>query len=1200
MKIHRIDIDGFGVWTNLTMEGLSGKATLFYGPNEAGKTTLMQFVRTVLYGYNPQRRKRYFPPVHGGQAGGGLQMSTSSGNFTVRRQLREGEGGEGGVTVQASDGSLQSPRQLSVLLEGVDEAIYNNVFAVGLAELMELGSLNDTDAAEQLYNLTAGLDRVSLGDVMRDLEATRYDIAGTDPRKSVIGVLLEKRRKLQSQLDDFAQRGRNWGRLSATRNQLDRDIATQEENLRATQLAARILETAQKVRAQWQERRNVEARLSGLGSLRPLPPAAIAQLDKFNEQIVAQQKQHDEYVRARKELHEQAAALPINEGIARNALKIVAMREHEEWIGQLIAHIERLEAEISTLERDVSSAHIDLGMKDPAATKRFLHVTAPALAAVRKPAKVIRREMDRLQKAQKAAEAACEEATQIEHRIKSACDDFQEPDLQTAFENQQDLCERLAARAELDDKLEDLERKVNELENHNFDLLEQQVLPMQNMPWVAGLFAIGVMLLLAGLLGKALWLSDGTSWFLVLLGMGGLLLAIATKTSTEQTVNDQIGNSGRQLDHLRQQLKKAHDERDELDALLPEGQGSYTGRLKAAQQRLSELEDLMPLESQRQDALAKAEAAEKQASESERMLKAARHRWKQGLRTAGLPENLSPSEVFKLAKSGDQITEVRRKLDSRGEEITQKRRELSTFGERILILLVEAELEPENASPLDQLKQLVNALEQQEKQMARRQNLRRQAKIAKKNQMKANKGIDLLMKRKVAFLAKLGAESEAELRELASQHGLAENLRRNRERLSAEIVDAVTGVCPEDTLRTELEDDGRLVTERELEDREHRLAAQKDDIQAALKVFYEKRGQLVEQMKQIASDRRLAEAQLELDCIEHQLKQQIEKWQVLASTQWLLSEVRRLYESQRQPATLQGASKYLSDLSGGQYVRIWTPFGERELMIDDNMGTALSVELLSRGTREAVFLALRLALIDAYAERGANLPVVLDDVLVNFDTRRAKSTAMVIRDFAARGHQIFFFTCHEHIMRIFKSLKVDVRELPSRQGAPPPLPIEEEIIPEEPVVLKKKKKVAPITEVPVAVAPPPVPKPVVRPVVKPVALPVVEEVFTLAPPEPRVVAPMEYALADDFIGTPLPVIDIKEIRPIELQVQRIREVSLPVLTQPAAKVEKKPEPVSATIVPPPHFAMHADPRGQRFTWDEPRILWEDEELAQER
>ncbi|MEC9148781.1 MAG: AAA family ATPase, partial [Planctomycetota bacterium] len=51
VKITQIQAEGFGVWNDLSIEDLSPDMTVFYGRNEAGKTTLMQFIRGVLYGY---------------------------------------------------------------------------------------------------------------------------------------------------------------------------------------------------------------------------------------------------------------------------------------------------------------------------------------------------------------------------------------------------------------------------------------------------------------------------------------------------------------------------------------------------------------------------------------------------------------------------------------------------------------------------------------------------------------------------------------------------------------------------------------------------------------------------------------------------------------------------------------------------------------------------------------------------------------------------------------------------------------------------------------------------------------------------------------------------------------------------------------------------------------------------------------------
>ena len=43
--------------------------------------------------------------------------------------------------------------------------------------------------------------------------------------------------------------------------------------------------------------------------------------------------------------------------------------------------------------------------------------------------------------------------------------------------------------------------------------------------------------------------------------------------------------------------------------------------------------------------------------------------------------------------------------------------------------------------------------------------------------------------------------------------------------------------------------------------------------------------------------------------------------------------------------------------------------------------------------------------------------------LALLDARRAEVAAKVLREFSKAGHQILIFTCHEHIMEIFQSLK---------------------------------------------------------------------------------------------------------------------------------------------------------------------------------
>jgi hypothetical protein len=220
-------------------------------------------------------------------------------------------------------------------------------------------------------------------------------------------------------------------------------------------------------------------------------------------------------------------------------------------------------------------------------------------------------------------------------------------------------------------------------------------------------------------------------------------------------------------------------------------------------------------------------------------------------------------------------------------------------------------------------------------------------------------------------------------------------------------------------------------TSDELESRWNVLLSKLHDSQALLGQLHQRHGEVKQEMKTLAEDSRLAAAKFERSCLDRKIEKCVKQWQTLAITLRMLEDIRESYEAERQPETLGEASIYLSRLTGNKYTRIWTPLGKNELRVDNAEGQPMSLDVLSRGTREAIFLSLRLALVAAYGRRGVNLPMILDDVLVNLDAKRAEATVALLCDFAKEGRQLLFFTCHEHIKQMFLQASVDIRMLPA-------------------------------------------------------------------------------------------------------------------------------------------------------------------------
>jgi uncharacterized protein YhaN len=217
------------------------------------------------------------------------------------------------------------------------------------------------------------------------------------------------------------------------------------------------------------------------------------------------------------------------------------------------------------------------------------------------------------------------------------------------------------------------------------------------------------------------------------------------------------------------------------------------------------------------------------------------------------------------------------------------------------------------------------------------------------------------------------------------------------------------------------------------------------------------RGQLNEQLKRIAEDQTATQKQRELAIIDEKIRVAQEEWQVYAVCARMLDEIRCAYERDRQPRTLAEASEVLKRLTDEKYHRIWTPLGEETLLVDDREGNTFDISWISRGAREQLFIALRLALASEFARHGSVLPLILDDVLVNFDSRRAWAAMQVLQDVAASGsgRQIFVFTCHEHVCRMFQKMDIPVRILPPVEEPDKPMRV---LLPRSIVERRKRRR----------------------------------------------------------------------------------------------------------------------------------------------
>lgn len=1185
MKIKDVQIDGFGVWSGLTVDSMPDTMTVFYGPNEAGKTTLMQFFRTMFYGFTADRRSRYIPPVYGGKPGGALRVTGPGGGYEItRRSTLDQNGTAGQLTVTGNDGLAQGQHRLAMLLGQVDESIFTNVFAIGLRELQELSTLDDTAAADELYKLSSGLDRVSLVDVTRQLKTARQQIVGPTPEQGQMQQLMMKREKLRDEIENLTGHGRRWSELAALRNTQNAELDDLKQRISQWEIEARTYEVALQIRPNWQQRAKLANEIKELNARTELPESAADKLAEISNEIKEREKKLAEFRQQRKTLREQARNLPLRSGILELAAKIEAANEQSPWINSIQKNIQRLESQLlQTREQLIEDAkRLGISEEDQQALlddrrmARMPDLSRQAISQLAGPARDVRMYLTRLKQAKQQCEQDKKEAERLAKELTGALATRQHDNLHDAMQNTGDLITMLRKRLHIQESLDKQIARREQLEEEAVDLAADEALPVERSFVMGLIFVGGTFAALWGagkLLGIVAVKDTQNGLLLLILGIFLNFMWFTWGNMLDRNTVTDLEDVEDQLEAIKKEIRKTEAERDEFDRRLPPHTGTLETRLRDAEGEVGDLERLLPLQHNHQAATERQAAARKRGQQAADSLRIARNQWKKTLSQLGLTESLSPKSIRIMAEGYESLSQTRKRMQSLEEELDTRKIELGALTQRVDALSRQAfaakaasdviasnepqryeeddfeqlqtskkdrrdssrdlqrddrrddrnnpkrqplvsnqpQSEPVRAGSdaasiaLEQLAKLTSLISSQEQFIQQKKNMREQDQQVAKQQSAVEKAIDKLNRMHSAKLAELGCESEEQLLEMLELKHEHEKLQKQLAEFNERIRAVIGGTIPYESI-------ARLLDGAGADDLEKRWdAIQQRTQQAVARVgqLHQRQGELSQEMKSLAGDSRLAEAKLELVCLENQLKACASHWQTLATTTNLLDKVCEVYETERQPETLREASAFLSQLTEGKYVRVWTPLGKNQLRIDNATGQALPLEVLSRGTREAVFISLRLSLAAAYARRGVTLPLVLDDVLVNFDSVRAESAAKVLRDFATLGHQVVMFTCHEHIMRIFHDIGVQVRVLPP-QGQPgeaivyyPENTVLEQAEPIERIVYVPAPEPVrePVIEV---IAPQPEPLPVIQPP-KPEPLPVVEVVI------PKVEPPIEPA-----------------------------------------------------------------------------------------
>ena len=140
--------------------------------------------------------------------------------------------------------------------------------------------------------------------------------------------------------------------------------------------------------------------------------------------------------------------------------------------------------------------------------------------------------------------------------------------------------------------------------------------------------------------------------------------------------------------------------------------------------------------------------------------------------------------------------------------------------------------------------------------------------------------------------------------------------------------------------------------------------------------------------------------------------------------QWSMERFRQT----RQGPMLARASEIFQALTLGSFSRLLVDADSHDsprlMSIRTDGNKPVEVPGLSEGTRDQLYLALRLAALDQQASQGSRMPLIADDLFINFDDRRTAAGLQVLGD-VSRRMQVILLTHHDHLVPLARQVLGD-------------------------------------------------------------------------------------------------------------------------------------------------------------------------------
>ena len=220
--ISGIHINGFGHFADFELRDFGPGVTVIHGANEAGKSTLLAYIRAALFGLKTGSKAEVYLPARGGAHGGHIFLNDDLGlTYDVLRS----KGTHGGtLAVSVSDGRHMDDGKplIAELLGHTTGPLFDSVFAFGLGELEDLKKLDSGEVSARIYG--AGMGAKELPSLLTSIDKAADALFKKRGQQPAVTLTLAELRTAQSRLAEVETQAGEYADLRRRQDALRREL----------------------------------------------------------------------------------------------------------------------------------------------------------------------------------------------------------------------------------------------------------------------------------------------------------------------------------------------------------------------------------------------------------------------------------------------------------------------------------------------------------------------------------------------------------------------------------------------------------------------------------------------------------------------------------------------------------------------------------------------------------------------------------------------------------------------------------------------------------------------------------------------------------------------------------------------------------------------------------------------------------------